>query len=541
MKNICFIIGVMVFLNSCSKLEEESLASTNLQCTRSSMNVSNTELKSELSKALAKVLNENRDVRELIKREALKKFDYDYDVLYALVKDVKLGNGNTLKRLLANYLDENYLSKIENEMPTLTIFVPSLPEHSFSAESWNVETEIPDVAFRTNETNDITSYDATGKEYIINDDLIPGYPIIVLKENERVVVSTIQTKSLESSAIMTTDQGTTLTFISDVFNNTKKYEPESLSQESYSFSNDKGVYQTTANIEHVPSENEKKIFEAYDHFPDPNDWQRDYVYYSLTKENTQGSFDLRYKEYLIDFQILGNAEEALNRIADQTGDPKIDGKWHERRMAAGRSVMTGWSDGELEFKVTYCLGGVGPSATSNITYFRVDPYKLFKLEPEKDYIQDKNNFRLKSVEALCIPVKLPLFEWNIRNYSTSITINIAEEDLSQTIETATSYVSKIAANFTVDPLGNIIKNGLKLGGTMENSVTNSYKITTTLESDDLGTVIVNFGDQIILSKSEKEYPSIYGSGRSSAYRSPDYNNKYYTGYYRIHIAPLLAN
>lgn len=76
---------------------------------------------------------------------------------------------------------------------------------------------------------------------------------------------------------------------------------------------------------------------------------------------------------------------------------------------------------------------------------------------------------------------------------------------------------------------------------MENSVTNSYKITTTLESDDLGTVIVNFGDQIILSKSEKEYPSIYGSGRSSAYRSPDYNNKYYTGYYRIHIAPLLAN
>ena len=541
MKKVCFILGAVFCFNACSELEKECLDSSNLQITRSSIEVSNAELMPELSKALAKVLNENRDVRELIKQEALKKFDYDYDVLYALVKDVKLGNGNTLKSLLANYLDENYLSRIENEMPTLTIFVPSLPEHSFSAESWNVETEIPNVAFRTNETNDITSYDAKGTEYIINDDLIPSYPIVVLKENERVIAAPIQTKSLASPAIMATDQGTMLTFISDVFDNRNNKEHESISQKSYSFSNDKIAFKTSTNIEHVPSEKEKKIFEAYDHFPDPNDWQRDYVYYSLTKENTQGSFDLRYKEHLVDFKIIGNAEAALNRIADQTGDPKIDGKWHERRLAAGRSVMTGWADGEFEFKVTYCLGGTGPTATSTNTYFRVDPYTLFKLESEKTYLQDKAHFRLKSVEALCVPVNLPLFEWNIRNYSTSITIKIEEEDLSEAIEEENHYASKIAANFTFDALGNVIKNGLKLGGTKEKDVNNSYKVTTNLKSDDLGTVIVNFGDQIILSKSEKEYPSIYGSGRSSTYRSPDYNNKYYTGYYRIHIAPLLTN
>lgn len=541
MKKVCFILGVVFCFNACSELEKECLDSSNLQITRSSIEVSNAELMPELSKALAKVLGENRDVRELIKQEALKKFDYDYDVLYSLVKDVKLGDGNTLKSLLGHYLDEHFLSLIENEMTTLTIFVPPLPENSFSAESWNVETEIPDVAFRTTETNDITSYDATGKEYIINDDLIPGYPIVVLKENERVTASPIQTRSLVSSAIMTTEQGTMLTFISDVFNNTNMDAPESLSQESYSFSNNKIATQESTNIEHIPSEKEKRIFEAYDHFPDPNDWQRDYVYYSLTKENTQGSFDLRYKEYLIDFQMLGNAEKALNRIADQTGDPKIDGKWHERRLAAGRSVMTGWTDGELEFKVTYCLGGTGPTATNTVTYFRIDPYELFKLEPEKSYMQDKNVFKLKSVEALCVPVNLPLFEWNIRNYSTSITIKIEEEDLSETIEEEKHYESKIAANFTFDVLGNVIKNGLKLGGIDEEKVNNDYKVTTHLSSDDLGTVVVNFGDQIILSKSEKEYPSIYGSGRSSAYKSPDYNNKYYTGYYRIHIAPLLTN
>ena len=41
-------------------------------------------LKSEFSLALAKVFAENKDVRKLIKREALKQFDYDYDVLYMM-------------------------------------------------------------------------------------------------------------------------------------------------------------------------------------------------------------------------------------------------------------------------------------------------------------------------------------------------------------------------------------------------------------------------------------------------------------------------
>ena len=44
-------------------------------------------LRSEFSLALAKVFAESKDVRELIKKEALKQFDYDYDVLYMLVKD----------------------------------------------------------------------------------------------------------------------------------------------------------------------------------------------------------------------------------------------------------------------------------------------------------------------------------------------------------------------------------------------------------------------------------------------------------------------
>ena len=55
----------------------------------------NTEIKKEFGAALAKVLAESTPVRELIKKEALKKIDYDYDVLYLIIKDDVL-DGNTL-------------------------------------------------------------------------------------------------------------------------------------------------------------------------------------------------------------------------------------------------------------------------------------------------------------------------------------------------------------------------------------------------------------------------------------------------------------
>lgn len=44
----------------------------------------NLSLKKDFSIALAKVLSENQDVRDLIKKEALKKIDFDYDVLSLL-------------------------------------------------------------------------------------------------------------------------------------------------------------------------------------------------------------------------------------------------------------------------------------------------------------------------------------------------------------------------------------------------------------------------------------------------------------------------
>lgn len=57
----------------------------------------NLSLKKDFSIALAKVLSENQDVRDLIKKEALKKIDFDYDVLYQLVNKEELSEGKTLE------------------------------------------------------------------------------------------------------------------------------------------------------------------------------------------------------------------------------------------------------------------------------------------------------------------------------------------------------------------------------------------------------------------------------------------------------------
>lgn len=146
--------------------------------TGSVISMTNTEIKKEFGKALAKVLVESAPARELIKKEALKKIDYDYDVLYLMVKDEVLGDNTTLEGLLSKYLDKDFFDLIENQISNLTIFVPELPEDSFSAELWDVKTDIPDVAIRTFDQEGIPAYNIQKGEYVINAAEVPTYPLL---------------------------------------------------------------------------------------------------------------------------------------------------------------------------------------------------------------------------------------------------------------------------------------------------------------------------------------------------------------------------
>lgn len=150
----------------------------------------------------------------------MKKINYDYDVLYLLVKDEILSDNTTLNSLLLKYVDSDFLSLLETQIPNLTIFVPKLPLNSFSAETWNVDTEVPVVGIRTLETNDVPVFNSQGEESVVEVGYIPAYPIVVVKENERISVKDPLAKSLLGSTLKTkSTSGVELAFLDDVFNN----------------------------------------------------------------------------------------------------------------------------------------------------------------------------------------------------------------------------------------------------------------------------------------------------------------------------------
>ena len=141
-----------------------------------------------------------KEFRELIKTESLKRFNKDTDVLYTLIKDKPFNGGDEYLRklnksskvsnfptlhdfLIPFFLSEEELNNYENQLPLLTIFVPELPDNSFSAETWDVNDleQIPDVAIRL---DNITYTPVIGRDndnYLIAPEDIPSWSIVVLR------------------------------------------------------------------------------------------------------------------------------------------------------------------------------------------------------------------------------------------------------------------------------------------------------------------------------------------------------------------------
>ena len=232
MKKVYLLFICLVFISSCNDdlvMERNDILSTNnieISIHDSLLMNKDLVLKKDFAKALSKVFNESLMARNLIKNEALKMIDNDYDVLYQLVKDEMLEDNITFEQYIGKYIEMDKLLSINEKFPTLTIFVPELPKNSFSAALWNTDKEIPVVAVRTCISNDVPIYDKDGEEKIIKSDLIPMYPIVVLKDNERIVAN--EYSNLSRSNFSSTNftfsskSGITYSFLGESFNNMKQ-------------------------------------------------------------------------------------------------------------------------------------------------------------------------------------------------------------------------------------------------------------------------------------------------------------------------------
>lgn len=348
MKNFVLVFLVYLSVASCNEslndIDKNVVSATFLE-----QSESNLILKQKFSSALVKVLGQNEEVRSLIKEEALKQIDFDYDVLYCLIKDKQLKNGVTLEEYLEKYLTSDELKCIHKQLPTLTLFVPTLPENSFSVHSWNTIDELPAVAVKVSDNNDVKIYYGNGETEVFPADIIPGFPVVVVKENERIV----RNGEILSKTVSENIEETNLIFVDEIFNNL--HGKDLVNTKTRANRPDRPVpLPKVDNPEDYLPANMKKTYEAYKIYKNTTGWQRDYIYYGITPTTDKGPFDYNMKEFLVGFELMGDALGFYRKIADQDGDPKssipIGGV-----LPANSSIIT-WTEGEYEFKVTTYVG-----------------------------------------------------------------------------------------------------------------------------------------------------------------------------------------
>ncbi|NMO22666.1 hypothetical protein HPC49_42005 [Pyxidicoccus fallax] len=504
MKKCLLLVGLSMAACSPSPTETEPAPSVAPSVSRERRD----ELKTVFGKAFATALADSPSLRKLIKDEALLKFNNDYDVLYHLIKDHTLADGQSVRELLRGYFaDPEQLSVIEREVPLLTIFVPQLPHDSFSAETWDTAAQIPAVGITSYKTNDVLLVDPHGEEHIIEASLVPGFPVVVIKENERVVLAGGNTPSANPSAMA--KQGRVL----------KASGTPGFAFLSESFDGSRATDKSAARTIWSP---DQKLLDAYDIYLGTDGWHRDLIYYNISPNQTRGAFSYAFQEHVTSFQMLGDPAIAFAKIADQTGDPTM--------ASLTENQSSGWTGGSFEFKVRALINAKNGIGQELVTYFPAAPSELFMMTYDPVKVSWFTFYKPRLTGTIGKNLSLPLFAWDLNDYASTIKIEVEEVDLTETTVLTESRSMKFATNFGIDPtVGFLQKIGLKFGASLEETRTETTQRTFTEGNDVLGSVIVNFADNVLTNvtiQMAAGMPWKIGTTR-----------EYATGWYTISVVP----
>ena len=460
----------------------------------------------KFAKALSKAVSNSLDVRKFLKAEAVAQFDNDYDIFYPLVKNKIVYDNQSLRDILLSYCkDENELVQIEQSLPLLNILVPDLSLFwDFNAEKWNVDDKEVSVICRDDKDNTLYENGENIGKMTTGD--IPDFPCLVVKNNERMKVSSVKTRSGEA----------TYEFLSDAFDGSKRKLQTRHYEEDINL-------QPTEDLEAYVNGSEimSSVKDAWNEFKNvPNAYQRDYIYYGITKENKPGTLNRYIREKLYRFRIAANAYSAIN---DPTQDPTLQDTQKNKGYLTNEEIIQKiWTDGNFEFHFkSYISGEDSKEAMEAKLTFTINPRDAFSLEKihlkhknstafrqsKNFYTVDANNLRSKWIypeksdkNADDLVFTLP---WDLYNKSLSIFMFVEEWDKGQTITQEKSVVSEFInkADFSIEGSGSIGKVSLstKLGYGFSHTKTVSNKATiqTTVESDPLGTLYFQYNDPII--------------------------------------------
>jgi len=430
------------------------------------------------SKTLAKAVKDEPAVRSFIKAEATRMFDNDYDILYQAAKDKKLANGRTLHETLLKYADDAEGFRTASEqLPLLTIYVPELP--NFSAEKWHTEVEIPQVAIKQADKPGTSIYDAAGKETILENRDIPGFPLLVVKSNERVINTNAASDARQLKNVFYANSRYSFAFLDDAFDGSKPKKPVP-SNERFTLSID------------------QTLIDAYN---SGSEWQRDYIYYGITPTNTVGKFTNRYSEFITSFAFT--KPEHLGLISTHANDPKaVTDKTLQRPY---------WIDGRFEIRISIFLNSKNAVGQELRKYFTATGPELFTLEYDSTKIGIANIYLYHFTQATprVYNPNIEIVPWDLEQYGSIWKFVVSEydpaEEITRTVTNTTTYGSNFEINVST---GEKFKIGGKFGASATTTHTETYQYKTTTGSQDLAEGVLDFRYPVITNIGQITIPFI---------------------------------
>ena len=501
MKKISFLAVVALLLFSCSDdfVTDNEISGSNQQYDVNGQNLTQSSrikteddyywLKKKFAMALHKAMVQNVNLRRFLKEEAIKQFDGDYDILYNYIRDEKIGDKKFREILLPFFEKESELSQIENALGALTIFVPTLPENSFSAQTWNVTEEVPLVALRLLNNRKTPIINSEGQSFLLDENAIPGFPVIVIKESERVVVESFPNYDRNKNREFTAANGFKFKFESPYYNHLTGtgggagVDPDKITlAEAW---NVNGKHQNLG-------------------------WQRDYIYYTINPTNPDGPFINNFAETIRDFRIEGSTPyNALHNISDPSSvnnnlsDPDLEDVLIQSGTPSQGSF---WTDGKFDFKIYINYNADSPDL---VKVFDATPESLFDITYSEKNVGllwiDLKIYTITDIKQKSLPLDLEVLTWRLHDYSNKWTFRVEEVDLQVKNTSTTSSSTKHNTNFEFEASGelfNVVKIGGKYGASSEETHSSSKTKEWTESSDDLGMTVVHFGDNVIIDEFE---------------------------------------
>jgi len=476
----------------------------------------------KFASVLSKTTYEREDVRDFLKKEAVKQFDKNYDIFYPLVKDKNIGK-ETFRDILVSYSSKEEIEEIERNVPFLNILIPRIALFDINPEDLDIQDKEIPIAISKKSVTDL--YLNGKKDLEVEKGQIPDFHIFVVNENTRVA-------PIEDIGPQAGVQG-----------NIRGINGSSYAFKSQNYDGTKSNIQTFSFVTGNPGKRARdsyKYFYKDDGSINQKSFQRDYIYYGITPQNQKGNLNRSVSEYISYIEV---SPALYFKISDQIGtgssndDPHIkqwDTEQKKRGLENWELMDRLWSSGSYDFAFEITTSVNSKPIKVNVPLFP-DQIWNFNIQHRREhgsfwrksknfYWINPSYFTPKKVNIANHNVSFD--KWDLSEESLYRFVDVYEEDevgikktYSRTYESVRMSLSKFSGEIKTDlglgwsdSKGNGSVNIKGSGNASEsNSKSTTFKETITITaeryeaSDYLGRAKIYFYDPIISDKSGDNY------------------------------------